>query len=504
MYTRCLLTIITISLLLASCSTGRLSVGPYKKYSPATLQRDYAIFRQTLEEAHPGLYWYTSKDSMDYYFDWGQQQLKDSLTEPEFRQVLTYVAAQINCGHTTIRSSKNYARMQDSSRIQRIFPLSLKLWNDTAVVGGHPHTKEKGLTKGDRILAINEVPINTITDSLFQFISTDGFNRTHKYQVLSNRGFFGSLYSSVYGYSMPYTIRYADSLNVERDTTLFPYIPANDTAGRRRIPQQGRTLPAPSPQQIKESRLNSVRLLKLDTAGKAAMMDLHSFGRGYGLKGFFRRSFRNLKKYEIRHLIIDVRGNGGGSVTNSTFISRYIANKPFRVADSLYAVAKRKKYSRYIESDFFNRLFISLFAGKKKDGLYHFRYFERHRFKPRKKNHFDGKVYIVTGGNSFSATTLFANAVKEQENVIIAGEETGGGAYGNSAWLIPDVTLPGTGVRFRLPLFRLVINKDLPKDGRGVQPEVYIGPTIPAIRRGADFKMEKVMQFIAADDKPQQ
>lgn len=43
------------------------------------------------------------------------------------------------------------------------------------------------------------------------------------------------------------------------------------------------------------------------------------------------------------------------------------------------------------------------------------------------------------------------------------GEETGGGAYGNSAWLIPDVALPETGVRFRLPLFRLVIDKTVLK-----------------------------------------
>ena len=69
-------------------------------------------------------------------------------------------------------------------------------------------------------------------------------------------------------------------------------------------------------------------------------------------------------------------------------------------------------------------------------------------------------MYILTGGNSFSATTLFVSAVIKQDNVTVVGEETGGGAYGNSAWLIPDVTLPETGVRFRLPLFRLVIDKN--------------------------------------------
>ncbi|MCR6719646.1 MAG: S41 family peptidase [Chitinophagaceae bacterium] len=103
---------------------------------------------------------------------------------------------------------------------------------------------------------------------------------------------------------------------------------------------------------------------------------------------------------------------------------------------------------------------------------------------------------MLTGGNSFSATTLFAGTVREQENVTIIGEETGGGAYGNSAWLIPDVTLPNTKVRFRLPLFRLVINKDLPHDGRGVQPEIYAGPSRDDIRLGKDYKLEKALDLI--------
>jgi C-terminal processing protease CtpA/Prc len=82
-----------------------------------------------------------------------------------------------------------------------------------------------------------------------------------------------------------------------------------------------------------------------------------------------------------------------------------------------------------------------------------------HHFEPKQKNHFDGEVYILTGGNSFSATILFAETVKDQENVTGMGEETGAALMVNTAWLIPDFTLPVTGVRFRLPLFRLVINK---------------------------------------------
>jgi C-terminal processing protease CtpA/Prc len=196
-----------------------------------------------------------------------------------------------------------------------------------------------------------------------------------------------------------------------------------------------------------------------------------------------------------------VRGNGGGSVTNSTLLSKYLADQKFKVADSLYALTRHSQYKNYIRQYFLNRLFLVFFTRKKSDGHYHFAYFERHFFKPKKKNHFDGKTYVMTGGNSFSATTLFTNAVIKQENVIVVGEETGGGAYGNTAWLIPDVKLPETKLTFRLPLFRLVMNKDYPKTGRGIQPEVEVLPTVDAIRRNADFKLDKVIELINADKR---
>ena len=164
-----------------------------------------------------------------------------------------------------------------------------------------------------------------------------------------------------------------------KNTSIKTYRPVLDTAERSAI-RPIRTVPQPSRKERKNLRRNSVRLLKIDSTDHVAMMDLNSFGRGYGLKGFFRRSFKTLKKNKIGHLIIDVRGNGGGSVTNSTFITRYISDHPFKVGDSLYAIAKRKKYSRYIKNDFFNRLFMTFFTKRKADGFYHFRYFERKLF----------------------------------------------------------------------------------------------------------------------------
>lgn len=490
----CLVTAVTLT----GCGVGKMSFSPAKKYAPEQLQKDYVIYRKTLEAHHPGLYWYTGKDSMDHYFDQGRARLNDSLTEPQFRKILTWVTAKINCGHTAIRSSKAWNKYNDTTRLGKMFPLSMKVWEDAMVVTANLNRRDTVLKRGTVITKINGRTKEAIVDTMFDYVSTDGYNATHKYQTLSNRGFFGSLYTNLFGLYDKYEVEYKDSTGRLRSIVVPVYNPAPDTAGRgTRTFRSSAT--QPSPKEQRETRLNDVRLLRIDTVNRTAMMDLGSFSKGYGLRRFFHNSFRALKRNQITHLIIDIRSNGGGSVTNSTIITRYIADHPFRIADSLYAIRKGSPWQGYIQNHFWNKLFIAIFTGKRKDGFYHFGYFKRHYFRPKKKNHFGGKVYILTGGNSFSASTLFASALIKQDNVTVVGEETGGGAYGNSAWLIPDVRLPETGVRFRLPLFRLVIDKTFPKNGKGVQPEIASLPTVEDIRRNIDFKVLKAMELIKAD-----
>jgi hypothetical protein len=414
--------------------------------------------------------------------------------------VLNYVTAKIDCGHTTVRPSKNWIKYSDTVKLGKMFPLSLKIWDEAMVVTANLNRRDSILKRGVVITSINGKSWQQITDTLFKFISADGRNTTHKFQTLSNRGVFSSLYTSLFGISDRYIIDYLDSTGGEKRVMIPAYNPAADPTIQRGTRAFRQPTKQPSKKERRQIEKNSIRLLKIDTVAHTAMMDLGSFGRGYGLRRFYRNSFRALHKLNISYLIIDVRGNGGGSVTNSTLLSRYIAQENFKVADSLYAIRKGSSYQKYIEDHFWNRLFISFFTRKKKDGNYHFGYFERHFFKPRNHHNYKGQVYIMTGGNSFSATTLFVSAVIKQDNVTVVGEETGGGAYGNSAWLIPDAKLPETGIRFRLPLFRLVIDKNAVK-GYGVQPEVPSLPTVEAVKQGRDYKLEKVMQLIAEDKK---
>lgn len=479
------LLLVCVGWLLQSCSASRYS--PSKKYAPQQLQEDYSVFRGSLEEAHPSLYWYTPKDSMDFYFDVGRSKLKDSLTEGQFRTVLSYVISKIRCGHTTVRPSRAAA---EATARNAPFPLYIKAWPDTVVVMANLNRNDSSVHRGVILQKIDGRPVATILDSLFSFLSTDGFNQTHKYQTLSNGSAFRNLYASAYGLKQKIPVEYIDTLGQVRSGTLSLYNPRIDSSRTDRPAAKG-----PSRRERKKWEREAMRSLRFDSALHAAVLEVNTFTKGYGLRRFFKRSFKEIEKRGVPNLVVDMRGNGGGSVILSNLLTKYIADKPFSIADTLYAVRRSSDYGKYRSNNFFNWLFLRFLTKKKSEGRYHFRFFENKKFKPKGRHNFNGTTYILTGGNTFSAATLFTQSLQGQDDVVVVGEETGGGAYGNSAWLIPDVTLPNTKVRYRLPLFRLVIDKDLEK-GRGVIPDVPALPTVDALRKSEDYKMEKVKSLI--------
>lgn len=482
---------VSMSVFLFSCSVSRKNFNPHAKYAPEELREDFTLFRNVLEESHPSLYWFTPKDSIDMYFDQAYNKLTDSMHERDFRNLLSYVASKFRCGHTSVRYSREYSSYLDTARL-KIFPLSFKIWSDTMVVLANLNRKDSILRRGTVVKSINGYNTVALRDTFFNFISGDGYALNGKYQSLSNRGNFGTLYRNIFGLPDSLDIVYLDTLDNERQLSIPVFDPLQDTTGRGGAFRTGDI----SRRDIRSRGLNITRNIQIDTALKSAYMTVSTFSRGNRLRGFFRRSFRVMKQHSIRHLAIDVRSNGGGDAGNSTLLTQYLINHRFRIADSLYALRRSSSYTSRIKLQPIYWFMMQFVTKKQEDGKYHFGYFERHYFKPRKKNHFNGNVYIITGGNSFSATTLFAQALKGQSNVLIVGEETGGGAYGNTAWMIPDVTLPNTRIKFRLPKFRLVMNSNLVNDGRGVQPDIEVLPDVESLRMGIDMKVEVVRELI--------
>jgi C-terminal processing protease CtpA/Prc len=122
-------------------------------------------------------------------------------------------------------------------------------------------------------------------------------------------------------------------------------------------------------------------------------------------------------------------------------------------------------------------------------------------FRPDKNNHFDGNIYLLQGGYTFSAATMFIANLKGEKNVTVLGEETGGGSYGNSSVHLPTIKLPHSGLKIILPMYRIVLNRNNTKTGRGIVPDIPVYPSSAAIRRGADVKMEQVQALISAGNR---
>jgi hypothetical protein len=423
---------------------------------------------------------------MDHYFDEGYAALKDSMTETRFSTELSYVISRIDCGHTSIKPSKARAHYLDTVRT-KLFPFIIKFWDDTMVLAANLRRQDPVFRRGTVLKSINGYDAHQLTDTLFNYITTDGYSLSGKYQTLSTGFTFAHLYNEVLGFGDSVAIRYLDSLGRERETGIPLYDFRTDTLRHEMRERKNR----PSGL-FYFSPVN----LQLDTGMRTAFMTVAAFDRSDHLRRFFRQSFKAIGRDHISDLVIDVRSNGGGDAGISTLLTRYLIDHPFRLADSLYTIRSPARYNKYIAKDFWYNLLVRLVTRKGPDGKYHFRYFEKHVFSPKSKNHFSGQVYLLTGGNSFSATTLFVGALKGQRNVTVVGEETGGGFYGNNAWIIQDVTLPNTGIRFRLPRFRMVIDRNRVKDGRGIMPDVWALPSVAAIRQGLDYKAMKVKQLI--------
>ncbi len=476
---------------------GLVSCVATKQYSPAKklpqelLRKDYQVLRNILEQKHPSVYWYTSKDSMDAYFDFYYRAIADSMTEQQFAwRILAPLVDKIHCGHTSVGSSRAYRKWAIGKRLPS-FPLYFKVWGDSMAVSANLNRKDSIFKRGTLVTSVNGVSTDRLVQHIFNFLPEDGYANNVNYIRLS--GNFPHYHRNIYGLSSKYNITYLDSAGAEKKTELPLFIPVRDSS--KKLQREQRSVVP------KVNRLLRYRSLAVDSSGKMATLTVNTFSKGK-LRSFFRRSFRELRRRNISNLVLDLRSNGGGNVSSSTLLTKYISRSPFKVADSVYAVSRSlAPYTRYIKHGFLNNLELFFIGRKKKDGKYHVGLLERKLYEPKNKNHFDQKVYVLVNGPTFSASALFCNAVKGQDGITLLGEETGGGWHGNSGIMIPDIVLPHSKNTVRLPLFRLVQFNHVPKTGTGIPPDIYIGTSYDALIKGYDYKMKVVRDIIYGAQK---
>jgi hypothetical protein len=467
---------------------------PSRKYAPDAVVRDIDAAESILKQYHPSMYWYTDSLSLRNSFQEGRQRVKDSMTEPAIRNLLNEIISAVRCGHTSVQHSKLYSRYI-SWKAPSGFPFICKITDDTTLILTSGFSRTDSLLKrGMKIVSVNERSASQIIDSLFPLIPVDGYSKNFSYQIISNN--FSRFYNSRFPKDSVYKIIYRDSVGNLLSVNRPFYNRYADTSLSGISLKKIKKIVPPNTILKKES----VRSFWVDSSRRYAILKLNTFSSGLKYS-YIRKQFKLLHNQKIPNLIIDVRNNGGGIINRSLYLARMIHTQPFIYVDSIETSFKKINRLPSSSGKLKKRIWLNMamfFLNKKnKQGNYSFRLFAGKQYRPH-RYHFNGRIIFLTGGSSFSATSMLLSSVKGLPNILLVGEETGGGAYGNNGVFIPDLILPNTKLRMRLPLYRIINDHTLMNNGRGVMPDVEVKATEESIRLNKDVKMIKAEAMILA------
>jgi hypothetical protein len=453
-----------------------------RKYSPRQLREDALIFSNVMMAMHPAIGIYKTREYYRHSFDSLIRSLRDSLTEREFRIRLKLIADDLHCGHTEVLYSTAYYK--EAAKVKQNFspyifiPIKNKLYMLGSLGKGPPDTL---LKRGTEIVRINGVPVDSMIRYAKRFITSDGYVQSAKdhYLQLGFNNYFVGLFG-------------------RPDTFVVDYTNGKKSGTAKYAAFQPKALPSLPLGPRNDSlfckfKKAGMRYRWLDTNKKTMHLRIEKFANTRYNRAY-RRLFRSLKKNKSDNLVLDIRNNGGGSLTNSYKLLSYLIDTT--VTQTLKTGIKNYPFRKYTSGNIFFKLtrFAYKVIGKKRtiDSVDNFIY----TIKPKKRRHFNGKVVVLMNGGSFSASTLVAAYLRFRKNTLFVGEETGGTAEGCNAGVTPYYRLPNTGIRVRVPAFRIVHDVNPVITGQGIYPDFRVEYSLKDILQRRDLEVEKARELL--------
>jgi hypothetical protein len=444
------------------------------------LQNDFGLFQQALEEAHPGLYRYTSKDDFDRLFESTRRKIDHEMTQQEFYKLLLPVVAQIKCGHTKLHPDENWTS-NFYFNTGNVFPWRLHFEENRAFVLGD-YTNNTGVPIGAELDSINGKHISEIIQAVLPAFFSDGNNTTFKYLELNR--FFSAVYANLF--EGPDTFEIAYRKNGKLTATKVPSITHSVIT---RYEKQQEKLRANQPPYTLELITNETALLTI-TSFQVEPDSLK-------FKKFLKKAFKTASDKQIKNLIIDLRNNEGGVDKRGALLMSYLTDRKFRYYDRLELTTRKKfSFSKHAHLPQFYGI-LRLLAAKGKDGSYRWKCHKNLKVQKPQKNNFTGKVYVFINGASFSVTAEFAAVAHYLKRATFIGEETGGGYYGNNSGTFAIVTLPHSRLNVGIPLVAYYLKVDgYPTPDHGVIPDFVVKPSVSSILSGKDVVLDFTLKHI--------
>lgn len=401
----------------------------------------------------------------------------DSMSLEQYHQFVRNWLVGIGCGHTTSAPSLDWYTYQ--KEVKQIIPLEIFINQNTLWIRAIADSTQT-LKAGMEILSINDIPASKILSDMRAIQTTDGVNKTGVDFYVES--LFRTYLIFLYGNCSQYDIQCKGPNGKIVQQAIL--------GGLKATPLKLNPLPGTDTIQTVEGIAN---LLYLKEKPNTAILAIHSFGFP-DYKRFYKDVFAALEKDSIQHLIIDIRGNGGGYFPNGNRLLTYILDDDF-----FFYISKPKKdklKDDNLSMNFVSKMTMVLFnmipdrdkADPDKNTWIPYSVKNRH--------HYDGKIYCITDGGTFSMSSYVAAILDEHTQASIVGTETGGGASGSQAALSYTYTMPLSGIRIFIPTHKVDHKVQVPVPNRGVMPDMPISTDITHFINGDDYVLRTLVDII--------
>lgn len=449
------------------------------------VEKDLGILLTLFEKYHPGIYFYQSKLNLELKYDNLKHSLADSLTPHESYNAIYQAVAEVQDLHTSARLPKKI-----KSKNPKLFPFILRRFENDFFVHFNL-SADTTIVRTSQIKSINGEPIFNIYKKIQHLYGTDNSNSISKVYYAEKA--FGNYFNTLYGQQDSIKISFKihpDSLEKNKNIATISTKNLNLTLKNR----------------YKNASRSNMSFKILDSLNQIAKLDITSFSYKSNkldlserkFKKTIKLKFKEIEKNKIEHLILDLRGNGGGYIPNVGRLTKYIANEPFKLIDSMYFKPKtfKKKFPFYT---IFPPLVAKILFKKGSDGNYYLNKFRKRPIKLSKNHRFNKNLYILMDGGSYSATTFTIGLMRDMQRATFIGTRPGGANWGSFAGSWQIFTLPNTKMRVRIPLYKIVhAQKNKIVSDFFVEPDFYVENNFEDFKNRSDTQLQFTLNLIKA------
>jgi hypothetical protein len=399
--------------------------------------------------------------------------------------------------------------------------LDKKLW----LIGA---TGKDTLLIGSEVISLeNETPTQLI-EKYNTLIASDGYNKTlfdgmvgsrFARFYMKNKGFQDSIHITFKNKDSIFTrtilwkdkkekkLNSKDSLATDRISKIVKTKLTKEERKAAKIAQRNTRKNNRKRGYIKTTNEYTRTFTLIGSDSLTAYIKIRGFSNG-NPDDFYEESFKTIDSLGIKSMILDLRNNGGGSLTEIDNLYSYFTDAPYTFVKPS-EVNTRTPFLPYFinntNSTFMQGLAV-LFApviithnllktNKINDTIY-YKFSSSNEHKPNPKN-YKGKLYVLINGNSFSASSILSAQLKATNRATFVGQETGGAFNGTVAGVSKGYELPNSKVVMHLGMMQVETFYKVEPDGFGVTVDKEIIPT----RADREAKRDSEVEWVLNDIK---